>query len=146
MPAVVQTMPSNPGPMDSTTPSTDKKRNKLGYHRTSVACGRLILFVILSLPANEQSTAAVAKSDVSLPPTMPKVAAKTVSGCAKNASSSPLTSSLRWKRNLDLHRDSIRRPQIIPRLRRRLRSSAVLSSSNSNSNSNQKHSSTNRCQ
>jgi hypothetical protein len=26
---------------DSLSPTTDKKRNKLGYHRTSVACGRL---------------------------------------------------------------------------------------------------------
>ena len=45
MPAVVEPMSS--GPMDSTAPSSssdNKKRNKLGYHRTSVACGRSFFF------------------------------------------------------------------------------------------------------
>lgn len=49
MPAVVESMSPNPLPaMDSTTPSStaasDKKRNKLGYHRTSVACGEFLSF------------------------------------------------------------------------------------------------------
>lgn len=41
MPAVIATMTPTPTPqgpiMESST--ADKKRNKLGYHRTSVACG-----------------------------------------------------------------------------------------------------------
>ena len=39
MPAVVDMSSTPHGAMDSTP--NDKKRNKLGYHRTSVACGRL---------------------------------------------------------------------------------------------------------
>ena len=40
MPAVVDMSSTPHGAMDSTP--NDKKRNKLGYHRTSVACGRLL--------------------------------------------------------------------------------------------------------
>lgn len=33
---------------DSMSPTTDKKRNKLGYHRTSVACGKNMSFTLWS--------------------------------------------------------------------------------------------------
>lgn len=42
MPAVVEEMDTTPNlqaAMDAS--AADKKRNKLGYHRTSVACGEL---------------------------------------------------------------------------------------------------------
>lgn len=45
MPAAVEVMASTPnsqGVMDSSNAS-DKKRNKLGYHRTSVACGQYLI-------------------------------------------------------------------------------------------------------
>lgn len=42
MPAVVEMSSTPHGAMDSSSAS-DKKRNKLGYHRTSVACGMFFL-------------------------------------------------------------------------------------------------------
>lgn len=53
MPAAVEVMESTPsshGTMDSSNAS-DKKRNKLGYHRTSVACGQYLISGALPVPS-----------------------------------------------------------------------------------------------
>lgn len=40
MPVAVETMASTPNSQSAMDSANDKKRNKLGYHRTSVACGQ----------------------------------------------------------------------------------------------------------
>ena len=40
MPVAVETMATTPNSQSAMDAANDKKRNKLGYHRTSVACGQ----------------------------------------------------------------------------------------------------------
>jgi len=60
----------------------EKKRNKLGYHRTSVACGKLESIVVRYLYINPsfKVTAGVERLDASLLPTTLKDAVSTVFG------------------------------------------------------------------
>lgn len=50
MPGAVEEMASTPNSQSAMDGSgTDKKRNKLGYHRTSVACGQYLLYNTVGL-------------------------------------------------------------------------------------------------
>lgn len=77
----------------------DKRRNKLGYHRTSVACGtcpapdvtRDLLNVVV-----QQDIAEGARFAVCWPPTTPRIVAPTAFGSRRSVISSPWISSRRW--------------------------------------------------
>jgi hypothetical protein len=49
MPAAVDEMASTPTSQSAALDANDKKRNKLGYHRTSVACGQYQITLPLSV-------------------------------------------------------------------------------------------------
>lgn len=107
MPALVQNINPSPIPQDAIMESSaaDKKRNKLGYHRTSVACGKLSSpppSVCPSKPSNSspsKCTVDDGKSDAFSPRMMLRDDARTASDCEKSANSFPLTSSLPSRRN-----------------------------------------------
>jgi hypothetical protein len=46
MPMAVETMATTPNSQSAMDAANDKKRNKLGYHRTSVACGQSTPFLL----------------------------------------------------------------------------------------------------
>lgn len=69
----------------------NKKRNKLGYHRTAVACGEFILissWLLCSLKISTQVIADDGKFDVYLRSTLPKYDVRIVSACEKIVNSS----------------------------------------------------------
>ena len=65
------------------SPTSNKARNKLGYHRTSVACGErhtclsCVMFNITD--GSSQDTVGEGRSDAFLPRTIPKAVARTAS-------------------------------------------------------------------
>jgi hypothetical protein len=65
------------------SPTSNKPRNKLGYHRTSVACGEQdelrACFMYLNTKRLPQDIVGDGRSDVSLPRKTPKVVVQTVS-------------------------------------------------------------------
>ena len=104
MPAVVEDntpiIRSEGTVMESST--ADKKRNKLGYHRTSVACGKLSVLGGLRLEYSflmRQYTVGGERSDVLLHQMMLKGDARIVYASGRNASSSLSTSSPRSRRS-----------------------------------------------